>query len=112
MPNCFQLFRKVDGGREKEATPLNTVDRELCRLLDIEEHPRCYVIGWFDCIGWLIACKNDCDLGTPKLRAELLEWFDGGTNEERYLQMVKCLDYLEANYVSSSWVEIGKHRES
>lgn len=104
MPNCFQLYRKTPDGREEVATMLNAVDRELCTLLGVAEHPQLYVAGWFDSIGFCVACVNDCHLGTPKLRQVLTDDFSMVERPE----LAKCLDYLEANFVSDSWVEIGR----
>jgi len=104
MPNCFQLFRKGSAEPEK----LSVVDQELCALLDQPVHKRHYVAGWFDCIGFLIACKNDCSLGTQKLRDEVERWFEGDEDSPRHVAMKLCLTYLEGHYASDAWVQIGK----
>ena len=94
MPNCFCLYPKGT----TEATTLVSVDEAICKHM-----------GWFDCIGFRVACgKSFSDI-----RAE----FTGYVNEndrdaeyrEYYLDMLKILDFLEANYTTDCWAEIGKH---
>jgi len=103
MPNCFQLTNKATG----IVTPLNQVDRELCQFLNQPVHERYYVANWFNTIGQMIAVKG-LHLGDEKLRATLIEWYEGASNLD---DMMKCLDYLETNYISDSWVEIGRKRD-
>ena len=96
MPNCFQLSRKSD----PQAGPvaLNTIDRELCQLLDEPEHERHYCHGWFDWIGFNLAMGRDF----PMIRATMAKW--GRTDPVDTV----ILDWFENNFTPDSWVEIGK----
>ena len=99
IPNCFALTKKG----EKEPTTLNTIDKELCELLGVEVHPQYYVAGWYNCIGFLIATKDECVLGSQELRNAVEEWFSDGDDNERKEDMLKMLAYLEENYTSAGW---------
>lgn len=57
MPNCFQLMRI---GTE-EPVKLSVIDEEICRHLGIEVHPRQYAFGWYDIIGFGLACGRGFD---------------------------------------------------
>ena len=52
MPNCFRLHRKTDNVAES----LNVVDEQLCKLINYPVDPKKYCFGWFDTIGFSIAC--------------------------------------------------------
>lgn len=118
MPNCFQLYPK---GSDTPA-PLNTVvDAKIAEFLGVPCDPKLWTADWFHVIGFLIACKNDCDLGTDKLRSEVSKWYDEGYQSfitsgrcsqsevtERRDEMLRILVYLEQNYTSNAWVQIGK----
>src|SRR5262245_46122540 len=84
MPNCFSLSRKIASSEhllltEPEPTSLSKIDEELCALLSVEVHPRHYVIGWYDCIGWMLAVRGmdfaeirdaltlDCSVNVPAM---------------------------------------------
>lgn len=105
MPNCFQLYPK--GTNEPEN--LNEVDRKLCEHFNSPVDPKFWFYGWFHVIGFLIACKNGCTLGSDKLRAEVVAWYDDREEVDRAI-MLAILGYLEENYTSNAWVEIGKGR--
>lgn len=100
MPNCFQLTRIG----ETEATPLVKIDEELCELLGREVHPTLYVIGWFDCIGFLLACGKTFE----QIKVTIVEWYPDEMSRTRCEEMLRCCEYLEQHFVSSAWVEIGR----
>lgn len=100
MPNCFQLFRKGS----TEPAKLSTVDEEICQLLGIAVHTTLYCEGWFDYIGFAYACGKD----NSYLRADLQEHYE--PESEWFPNMLRIVDYLEANYTSDCWVEIGRNR--
>lgn len=102
MPNCFQLFPKG----HTEPAILQRVDEAICAHLDIPVDPKEYAYGWFNCIGFGIACYNGQALGTPKLRQYVIDQ----TADLAQLQtaMLAILDYLEAHYTSDAFVQIGK----
>lgn len=121
MPNCFSLYPKGSSN----AAFLNTqVDPAIAAYLGVECHPKFWTVDWFHVIGFLIACKEGCDLGSAKLRDEVRKWYDDedsiyrqrvasgkGTEAERVEvrdQMLSVLDYLEQHYTSDAWVQIGR----
>lgn len=112
MPNCFQLFKKG----ETEATPLNTIDREICILLAKPVDDRRYCVSWFDVIGFAISCGRS--LGSDSLRLSAANAYKAyktdAPEQEAYYRMLNgqlkyVLEYLEKNYTSDAWVEIGRH---
>ena len=108
MPNCFRLY--PNGSTEPAI--LQHVDAELCKHFGAEVHQEYWLEGWYNVIGFLIACKNDCDLGSDKLRREVAAWFDNypvdAETVQRLDNMLNILRYLEEHYTSDAWVEIGR----
>jgi hypothetical protein len=90
MPNCFQLTKKG----ESEPTSLVKVDEEICAHLGREVHPKWWCCGWYDIIGFSLAMGDDF--------AKIRGWLEANNFSE---DMIKILDYLEANYTASSWYE-------
>lgn len=105
MPNCFQLIRKG----HTEATPLNTIDRELCQLLGKEEHPKLYVAGWFDSIGFSLAMGKTFDEIVEKIEGDIAtEKPEDAPYKENDRELLKCAKYLRENYTENAWAEIGR----
>jgi hypothetical protein len=110
MPNCFQLYPKGSN----EPAILQQVDDRLREHFEQPPDPKHWLADWYHVIGFLIACKDGCSLGSDKLRAEIHTWYTTGLylNEPDHMEylanMLQILDYLEANYTSNAWVEIGK----
>ena len=105
MPNCFQLVRK---GHTK-ATPLNTIDRELCQLLGVKEHPKLYVAGWFNNIGFSLAMGKTFDEIVEKIEKDIAsDKPEDLPYQENDKLLLKCANYLRDNYKSNAWVEIGR----
>lgn len=104
MPNCFQLTRLSE--MEKGAVSLNQIDRELCELLGVEVHPVRYVGGWFDCIGFLLACGKTW----AQIWDDLGERADESGFYDHYADMAKMCHYLQNNFTANAWVEIGRRR--
>lgn len=104
MPNCFQLTKKG----EQEATPLNTIDRELCALLGVEEHPKLYAGHWFDHIGFKLALGKTFE----QIKADITHDMALHHEDRKYYRdMLKMAEYLDEHYTANAWVEIGKRRE-
>lgn len=95
MPACFQLTRKGETG----PTALQAVDEELCRHLGVEVHPKWWVDGWYDSIGFAIATGTA--LGSQELRDRVAGYPDQG-------RLPEILAYLEEHFTSDSWTEIGR----
>lgn len=106
MPNCFQLFRI--GSESKEPESLNQIDRELCQVLGLEEHPTIYVGCWFDMIGRDIAMGGTFETIRDDYMVMRAEKPDDEHNVRFYDDLLKMLDYLEKNFTPNSWAEIGK----
>lgn len=121
MPNCFQLYPKGS----QVAAFLNTeVDPAIAAHLGVECDPKLWTADWYHVIGFLIACKDGCQLGSEKLRAEVCKWYDDDDSiyrnhvnrgimpeDERVTLrngMLHILDFLEATYSSDAFVQIGK----
>jgi hypothetical protein len=79
-------------------------------MLGVEVHPKYWVAGWYDIIGFALATgvplngSKDRGLnwrGEPRFRSmdEVIE-----DNAE----LVKILAYLRANYTEDAWAEIGR----
>ncbi len=95
MPNCFQLTKKGD----TEASKLSDVDEAICKHLGVAPHPTRYVDYWFDSIGFGLATGRG-QLGSQELR-EFVRGFSPST-------LPKILKFLEENYTSSAWAEVGR----
>ena len=124
MPNCFALSRK-GAPQGAPRLPLNTVvDVEIANHLGIPVDPRLWCCDWYHVIGFLIACKQGCDLGTSELRLQVQKWYDdidsiyrlsvnnGKMTEDERLscrdRMLRILDFMEEQYTSDNWVQIGR----
>lgn len=93
MPNCFSLYPK--GSTEPKA--FNAIDDDICSALGVTPDPIKYHLGWYDYIGFAIACGQE--LGSDKLRANVTEYAP---------LLLPILDYLETNYSSNAWAEISR----
>lgn len=117
MPNCFQLFKRWDtlDAADLPAVPvtLAKVDEELCSMLGVAVHPKRYVAGWFDSIGFLIAMGKG-KLGTESLRVAVHLWYFPidypplDTAIEEYEIAKRILSHLEQHYTSDAWAQIGR----
>ena len=89
MPNCFSLTKKG----EQTPTALIKIDEEICRLLDQPVNPQLYA-DWYQTIGFCLAMGSDWD--------RMRELFHASPD------LLKCIDYLEANYIPDAWARVGK----
>ena len=107
MPNCFALYLK--GSNQPEV--LQRIDEELCKHFGADVHPKYWLEGWYNCIGFLIAMHGDA-LDSPALRERVIKWYedyhDADEREQRLTNQLAILDYLKDRYTSQAWVEIGK----
>lgn len=102
MPNCFQLTKKD----EKEPSQLQKVDQEIADFMGVPCDEKLWCYGWYNSIGFLIAIKDDCNIGSQKLRDEVAEWCK---DDPEYLAILtKILGFLEANYSSNGWYQVGR----
>ena len=104
MPNCFQLTRK---GSTQPAV-LQEVDSAICQSLGLEWDAYSWAKGWYDFIGFSLACGKDWDW----LHAHILGYINGAKDESHrkyWRDMLRILHFLRENYNSDAWAEIG-HR--
>lgn len=99
MPNCFTLTRKG----EDSPTPLSTIDKEICNLLNVEVHPRfyCTECNWFDTIGFFIA--TGIPLHSEQMMQKIVDHCNGFLDT-----FLKVLRYLRDNYTDDAFATIGK----
>lgn len=98
MPNCFQLTRKG----EREPATLVSVDEAICAHLGCRVDPVRYAHEWYDSIGFALAMGDTFD----KIRNSYIK--NDYYRPEYKAVMVKIVDFLEANYTTSAWAEIGR----
>ncbi len=100
MPNCFQLIPVGSS----EAEPLSTIDEKLCALVGEPIHPKNYVLGWFDNIGFSLSCGKTFDDIKQRLAKELAEETDPNYIpwQEKLLTMA---EYLSEHYTINAWYE-------
>lgn len=94
MPNCFTLTRKSD----PDAGPVAfaKIDEEICAHLDVPCHPKHWYLGWYDDIGMALAHGM-----TFERMREIYE-------EDREVQAIKVVDFLDENFTANAWAEIGR----
>ena len=90
MPNCFILTKKG----ESEPTSLVKVDEEICAAMNMLVDDKWWCCGWYDSIGLSIAIGKDWDW--------MRNHFDSP-------ETMAIIDFLEENYVTDAWAEIGRH---
>lgn len=90
MPLNIQFTHK----NNTQPTPLNTIDEELCALLNVPTDPSAYVEFWLDFIGQQV-CVEGYELGTQALKDKVLSWDNS--------RLMVIHDYLVDNYSSKSW---------
>ena len=101
MPNYFKLTRK---GESKPAS-LQAIDDEMRQAFCEEPDPERWLWGWYDTIGLGLALGKDW----AELRKQFAE--DPAESERTNLarrRMLAVIYWLEANYVSNAWAEVGR----
>lgn len=93
MPQCFQLTRKG----ESQPASLIRVDEEICKLLNQPVHAQLYCFGWFDSIGFPIACGKSYE--------EIRRTFIADGLDQTFPEIITILGYLEENYTPNAWYE-------
>ena len=87
------------------ALPLNSIDEAIAEHMGVPVHPTAWCYDWYNVIGFAIAMGKP--LGSAELRQRVADFW--GDDDRTYTaQLLKVLDYLEANYVSDAFVEIGR----
>lgn len=103
MPNCFCLTPKG----EAEPASLNYIDALLCQRLDLPYSERSYTYGWYDDIGFALACGKSFEQIIDINRAYLAkEPFS--SYHEHELTMIRIAAHLNEHFVANAWAEIGR----
>ena len=103
MPNCFCLTRKSDLSAGPVA--LNKIDEEMCARFNEPVHEVNYHAMWYDIIGFQLACgKSFCDVISGFIKAIC----EKSKHADYYLHLIDVALWLEENFTSDSWVEVGK----
>jgi hypothetical protein len=100
MPNCYQLYRK--GETRGGITPtypatLQSVDEAICQHFGVPVHPKYWFRDWHNIIGFKIA------MGSALGSSELRQWITENADD-----LLDVLAFLETNYTSDAWAEIGR----
>jgi len=94
MPNCFKIMEKDS----IEPVIFAEIDKKLCEMLEVPEHPEFYVAAWVDTIGLMISIGKQ--LGSEELRESVRKMSGEGSDSW------KILMYLETNYHSDAWYQV------
>ena len=98
MPNCFSLSPKANP--DKPAN-LIEVDQEICKFLGVPCDDVAWHDGWYDMIGFRLACGKSFD----DIRLYLIDY---SRDHDWACKMLRVVNFLDENYISNSWVEIGR----
>lgn len=103
MPVCFQLTRKSDVA--SGPVKLNDIDAEMCLHFNAPCDEVKYHAGWYDCVGFRVAVGKTFEHIREEFRGYVEE---GGQHAPYYQHMLEVVDWLDENFVTDSWREIGK----
>jgi hypothetical protein len=99
MPNCFTLARKED---PKTPVRFIDIDEELCKMLDVPVDEHKYVMGWYDNIGFALACGRSLEWCREQYKAKA----DAAKGTDQYWNdCVRITDYLIEHYTSDGWYQ-------
>ena len=101
MPNCFTLTRKG----ESQPASMQAIDDLLRIEFGEEPDPEQWLWGWYDTIGFGLALGKNW----AQLREQFAE--DPAESERTNLarrRKLAVIYWLEANYVSNAWAEVGR----
>jgi hypothetical protein len=94
MPVCFQLFRKGSASPQK----LSDVDTAICAYLEEPVHDMFWAHGWYDFIGFHLACGDSFEKIAERIHA-------AGPLDDRTRAMLRINHFLMENYTVDSWRE-------
>jgi len=101
MPNCFNLTRKTD--LDAGPVALAKVDEELCARFQEPVHETKWFRDWYNIIGFSVAMGRTLP--------ELIERYANpgeGDDKEWYAELYQVAEWLDANFTTSAWAEIGR----
>ena len=99
MPNCFTLTNRGESAKEGPVS-LMAIDEELCQYLGVPVHPKDYVAGWYDTIGFAYACGKTMDQVVDTYR----QYYEFDPTEEDRKRLV-IAKYLRENFTTDAWCE-------
>lgn len=104
MPVCFDLTPRADPGHGPMM--LQDIDKVLCDALGQPCHPKYWLVGWYDYIGFRLAVGSTFD----KLIAEFQDYLvkDAKSGDESFKKtalLLACAIYLRDNFISNAWRE-------
>jgi hypothetical protein len=102
VPNCFQLARKSE---PEKPIALSVIDEEMCQHFKVETDPIKYYLGWFDIIGFKLACGKSFIQIVASLAKSMSEM---PQYKDDYLRLIEIALWLDENFTSNAWAEIGK----
>lgn len=95
MPVCFQLIDRCTG----QPAVLQQVDSHICQALDLPWSQTKWVNGWYDFIGFLLACGKSFPQVTDLCHD------DPYSSGDHWLTMRRINHFLMERYESSAWWE-------
>lgn len=105
MPNCFQLTRK---GYPSPAV-LQSIDAELCQNLDLPFSEDKWACGWYDLIGFSLACGRTFDEIADAIKEGCIKDNNEDIRQrDRGYQLLRINHYLNEHYTTDAWAEIGR----
>jgi hypothetical protein len=104
MPACFQLYPK---GSDQPAK-FQEIDAELCHVFNTDCHPDYYLCGWYNYIGFSLAIGKTFEEIRQTIDEGILSNNTSTKEHAWWCDIRDILDYLDANYTSNAWTEIGK----
>ncbi len=104
MPNCFSLSRKGS----TEFVFFQTVDEEMCKHFQVECDPVKYMSGWYDIIGFRLACGKSFSDQRKIYQAEIDKPEHDADDKAYYSTLLMIVNWLEENFTSDAWVEVGR----
>jgi hypothetical protein len=104
MPHCFQLTRKG----ETKPTALQDIDAELCQNLDLPFSEDKWAGGWYDLIGFSLACGRSFDEITDAIKVGIKAANKGTAQCEHGYQLLRINHYLSEHFSNDTWTEIDR----
>ena len=102
MPNCFQLSRKTS--EKFTAVSLYEIDEEMCKHFNVKYSTIRYYGEWYGSVGFSLAMGKSFE----EIRKEFEPCLESDPDNFWSKRRLEIVDWLAANFVSDSWVQIGK----
>jgi len=95
MPACFQLIRK--SAPEAGPVAFTTIDEDMCAEFLTKCDPVEWYAGWYDIIGFRLACGSTFEQITKEFRDN-----DSG-NYDIYGDLLPVVEWLDKNFTSNAF---------